>query len=70
MARRDEPFEICDALLMHERPTSIKISSEQLGDEPVWLPLSQVIDRSEIPEEGDTGTITITEWLAIERGWD
>lgn len=39
--------------------------------EEYWIPFSQISDESEIGEEseiGDDGTITISEWIAIEKG--
>ncbi|MFA5436460.1 MAG: hypothetical protein WC372_10530 [Candidatus Neomarinimicrobiota bacterium] len=41
------------------------------GDEPgkCWLPKSQITEDSEVYEVGDEGTLTITEWLAEQRGW-
>lgn len=33
-----------------------------------WLPRSQLHDQSEIQREGDSGSITITAWLAETKG--
>jgi len=38
-----------------------------------WIPHSQIHDDSEVYQEGDTGTLVVTKWIAqkrdlIERG--
>jgi len=41
------------------------------GDEEVWFPFSQIDKDSEItdePEDGEIGTITVSEWIALEKG--
>ena len=42
------------------------------GDQPVWIPKSQIHDDSEIffneKEASMEGTLVIPEWLAIEKG--
>lgn len=41
-----------------------------LDGEDVWFPFSQIHDDTEIgpeSEPGDTGTITVSEWIAIEK---
>lgn len=37
------------------------------GDE-VWIPKSQVHEDSEVRQEGSSGTLVITEWIAREKG--
>jgi hypothetical protein len=37
------------------------------GDE-VWIPKSQIHDDSEVYDEGSSGTLVITEWIAREKG--
>jgi hypothetical protein len=40
------------------------------GGEVVWFPYSQICDSSELEanaQEGDTGTITVSEWIAMQR---
>jgi hypothetical protein len=34
----------------------------------VWIPQSQVDDRSEIWKQGDEGTLMISEWIARQKG--
>ena len=33
-----------------------------------WIPRSQVFDESDVLEEGDTGSLVITEWIAQQKG--
>jgi hypothetical protein len=35
---------------------------------PRWWPQSQVDDDSECWHRGDTGTLTVSEWIAREKG--
>jgi len=60
-----EPTEIfCN--VVEERDISICIDD---GTKDVWLPKSQVIEYDpDVFDEGDDITITIPEWLAIEKG--
>ncbi len=38
--------------------------------EETWVPLSQIADSDDY-KVGDTeGTMSVTEWLAKEKGWD
>ena len=34
----------------------------------LWFPKSHVLEASEVKEDGDTGTLVISEWLAKEKG--
>ena len=41
------------------------------GDE-VWIPLSQIMNDSDITEDsepGDTGELVVSTWIAKDRGW-
>lgn len=44
-----------------------------LGNElPDWIPKSQIDKESEIShdaEEGDEGTLIVSEWIADQKGW-
>lgn len=33
-----------------------------------WIPLSQIAVESEVKTVGDFGTLTITEWIAQQKG--
>lgn len=35
----------------------------------IWIPSSQIVESSEVTEEGDSGELHVTMWLAEERGW-
>ena len=37
-------------------------------DDPIWFPLSQVDDDSEVYQEGDAGKLVVTEWIAEQKG--
>ena len=39
-----------------------------IEDEEVWIPQSQIDDESEVWEEGDQGTLVISQWLADKKG--
>ena len=39
-----------------------------IDDDEVWIPKSQIHDDSEVCEEGSSGTLVITEWIAREKG--
>ena len=36
--------------------------------EPIWIPKSQVDDRSEVYKSGDKGMMMISEWIAGKKG--
>lgn len=40
-----------------------------IQEEPIWIPLSQVSDDSEVYSIGDEGTLIVTEWIAIQKGF-
>lgn len=37
-------------------------------EEPVWIPMSQIHDDSEVYGVGDEGDLVTTEWIAREKG--
>ena len=39
----------------------------RIEDEEVWIPQSQIDDESEVWEEGDQGTLVISQWLADQK---
>ena len=59
-----DTVEIEDVLVLRE--TEKAILCEIAGAE-VWIPLSQVDDDSEVWQEGDEGTLTITRWIAEQK---
>jgi hypothetical protein len=42
---------------------------EDEDGEEVWVPQSQIHDASEVWKKGDSGTLVVTEWIAIKKGW-
>jgi len=38
-----------------------------IGNEEIWIPQSQIDDRSEIWLEDDEGTLTISGWIADQK---
>lgn len=42
--------------------------TEEWDEEETWIPRSQVVEGDEW-EVGDEGTLSVTEWLARQRGW-
>ena len=38
------------------------------GDPPIWIPLSQVNEDSEVFSEGDEGKLVVTRWIAEQKG--
>ena len=68
MAKAEETVEI-DADILRQTELAVHIYD---GSEVVWLPKSQLVDPSpdEIGEyeDGDSLTIVIPEWLALEKG--
>lgn len=39
-----------------------------IGGEEVWLPQGQIDDDSECWQQGDTGLLVISEWIARQKG--
>ena len=37
-------------------------------EKPMWIPKSQVDDRSEVYKAGDKGALMISEWIAEQKG--
>lgn len=51
-----------DVELRHETASAVLVSVD--GEKSVWLPLSQI----EVEPNGLLHTITLPEWLALEKG--
>jgi hypothetical protein len=60
-------FKIEDCEIVKSTGKAILVESPNL-EEPLWIPNSQVHDDSEIWKQGETGTLTITEWWANKEG--
>jgi hypothetical protein len=72
--RSSEPVEI-EVMLHHEtaegsawRGAMLVSLSDDKTAEKVWLPKSQVKERVRSRTEAEIETITIPEWLAVEKG--
>jgi len=67
MAEFEETCEY-EVEVVRQTPASVLVI---LDEREIFIPLSQICDSSEITEDsepGDEGTITISEWLAIQEG--
>lgn len=42
---------------------------ETTDDGTVWVPQSQIHEDSEVYQEGDSGTLIVTRWIAEQKGW-
>jgi len=61
-----EPVEFPDCVADRETPLAVRVHIP--GFDPVWIPKSQILDASEVYEDGHRGTLVIPEWLATEKG--
>jgi hypothetical protein len=63
-----DPVEIEDV-----EATQVSKSGEALlvwfdeGDS-AWIPISVILEKSEVKGEGDIGTLIVPEWVAAEKG--
>jgi hypothetical protein len=39
-----------------------------IENDEIWIPKSQIDDESEVQGKGDMGTLTITKWIAKNKG--
>jgi hypothetical protein len=39
-----------------------------IDGEEKWIPKSQITEDSDVNDEGDIGTLVVTEWFAIQDG--
>ena len=52
----------------HTNHGAIKCMFPENPVEPIWIPKSQVDDRSDVYKSGQIGTLMISEWIAGEKG--
>ena len=64
----DKTFEIENCEVLKETQKAILVEAD-VFDEPVWIPISQIDDDSEVYGIGHAGTLIITSWLARTNGW-
>lgn len=65
MSDRNEQVEVyVDRLIRQtEKAALCRIDGEEM-----WLPWSQIDEGSEIAKDGDSGTVYIPRWLAVDKG--
>lgn len=49
------------------RETELAILVE-FGGREEWIPQSQIDDDSEVWADGDSGTLTVSQWIAEQKG--
>ena len=65
MSKDNEPVEFEDIELIFISENAWKCS---IDDKEIWIPISQMLEgTTEQPDIGDTITIVIPEWLAVEK---
>ena len=62
--RREEPVELDNVFVVRESEKALLCNIE---NEEVWIPKSMLLDGSDVGEDGDTGTLVIPRWLAVEK---
>ena len=60
-------YEFPDTKVLRQTPKAILVEIPDC-DEALWIPQSQVDDESEVWEEGQEGTLIISQWIAQEKG--
>jgi len=65
--RQKEPAYECDALAIHATEKALLVDIQGEGEH--WIPLSQIEEDSEVQQEGDQGILTITGWIAKQKGF-
>ena len=59
-----------DCKIVHDTHDAILVLIPEVDEgDPVWVPQSQVHEDSEIWRKGDAGTLTVTQWIAEQKGW-
>lgn len=66
--RSDETVELEEVACTHATDKALLIHTPNF-DEPVWVPISQVSEDSEVQGSGDKGTLIVSIWLAEQKGW-
>lgn len=62
-----EPVSIDDVECLKETDKALLCL---IDGEEIWIPKSQIDEESEVYEEGQTGLLVITRWLAEQNGLD
>lgn len=58
----------CRAVCLSTSGKALQVRSDEWAA-PLWIPLSQITEDSEIQGPGDEGTLSVSEWFATDRGW-
>lgn len=61
-------IEECYAVRRTQMALLVHIGDGPLEGQNIWIPLSQITDDSEVYNDGHEGTLTITEWFAVQKG--
>ncbi len=62
----DEGVTIDDCRAIRETDMAILVD---IDGEEHWVPKSQILDESEVWQDGDEGTLVVSGWLARQEGW-
>ena len=66
MSDPSDPVEIEDVLVVKVSDRAMLIRTDD-GTE-AWIARSQLLDGTDVEEEGDVGTVVIPQWLADQKG--
>ena len=58
--------DLIDITVIVKHKTALAVLVDHGGKEPVWIPLSQI--EIEPNKDGKTYTITMPEWMAVDKG--
>jgi len=61
-----EAHQIYGAKAIKETESALLIQTTRV--ENIWIPKSQIDERSEVCSEGDSGLLIISEWFARKEG--
>lgn len=61
-------YEVKDARVKVETDKALLIEAAEFEDDQ-WVPKSQITDESEVWEAGQEGSLIVTEWIAVQKGW-
>ena len=64
MSRRDEVVSFSNVTALHDTENAVMC---KIDGAEMWIPKSQIVPESEVHGMGDHGTLTITEWFAIQK---
>lgn len=65
----ESTFEYGEVTVVKESGEAILCKAGGRFGPSFWVPRSQLREPNEVWNEGDRGTLVVTEWLAEERGW-